>query len=159
MEYGLLKLIHIGSLILWLGPALGAWLVFKVVEQDDVSPVTAKVNRVFFAMIVLEHIAFVTLLVSGVAMAFQFGGASSWLQQKLYIVGLVIIPLEVVDILLGNWLAAKASKKFYTGLDLTAAEARWLRIYHGPFTKLALLTIPLSVLTVMYLAVSKLPLL
>ena len=158
MDYALLKVLHIGSLIFWLGPALGAWLVFKGVEKDQINVVTAKVNNLFFTMITLEHIAFIVLLLSGFMMAsYANWFTSPWLQQKLFIVGLVIVPLELVDLVLGNWLALKASRKKYEGLALTPREEKWIRLYHGPFTKLALALIPLSVFLVMLLAVSKVP--
>lgn len=164
MEYSILKLFHIGALILWLGPALGAWLVFKAVEKEEISPVTEKVNRVFFAMITIEHIAFVVLLATGFMMAMTAGWFSAgmsgapWLSQKLMVIGLIIIPLEIVDLVLGNWLALKASNSMYSGEAINQKQKRWLEIYHGPFTKLAIALIPISVLLVMYLAVNKLPL-
>lgn len=161
MEYSITKLIHIGALVLWLGPALGAWIVLKAVEKEEVSPITAKVNRAFFAMITLEHVAFFVLLASGLYMA-TIGGwlqaESPWLIQKLWVIGLIIIPLEVVDIVLGNWLAAQATKTKYAGMRISQRQQRWLEIYHGPFTKLAIVVIPLSVLWVMFLAISKTPL-
>ena len=159
MGYSILKLVHIGALVLWLGPALGAWIVLKAVEREEVNSVTAKVNRAFFAMITLEHIAFFVLLATGLYMAMMAGWfATTWVHQKLLIIGLIIIPLEVVDIVLGNWLAAKASRNLYNGQKLSRREQRWLVIYHGPFTKLAIVIIPLSVILIMYLAVSKSPL-
>tara|TARA_B100002049_G_C16005884_1_gene343628 strand:- start:128 stop:610 length:483 start_codon:yes stop_codon:yes gene_type:complete len=158
MDYSLIKVFHIGALILWLGPAFGAWLVFKAVESESISNVTAKINRMFFAMITLEHLAFVALLISGFSMAFQANWFSSpWLHQKLFILALVIVPLEIIDIALGNWLAMKASAKKYSGYKLTFRQEKWIRIYHGPFTKLALATMPISVFGVIYLAVSKAP--
>ena len=159
MEYAILKLVHIGALIFWLGPALGAWLVLQAIKNENIGPVTAKVDHVFFLMVTLEHVAFIVLLLTGFSMAFLAGWFTSpWLQQKLLVVGLVIVPLEIVDIFLGNWLAAKASKSVHLGIA-SAQQRRWLALYHGPFTKLALLTIPVSVVIVMYLAVSKTPLL
>ncbi|GAA0342938.1 hypothetical protein GCM10009092_04460 [Bowmanella denitrificans] len=158
MDYPLLKLLHIGALIFWLGPALGAWLVLKAVDKiaDLSNPIAAKVSKVFFFTIVIEHVAFAVLLASGFTLAFQYGFIhTDWLQQKLYIVLLIIVPLEVVDILLGNWLTAQASKKLYAGQPMTKWDQRWIDVYHGPFTKIALLVIPISVLMVMYLAVGK----
>ena len=65
-----LKVIHIGSLVRWLGPALGSWLVLRYMQQQEgeLSPATAKVYRVFFWTLTLEHIALVTLLLSGASM-------------------------------------------------------------------------------------------
>ena len=157
-DYGLLKLIHIGSLILWLGPALGAWLVLRALDDKNFAggAVAAKVSRVFYVTVIIEHVAFVGLLTSGFYLAhtYHFFG-SPWLTQKLAIVLLIIVPLEVVDIILGNWLASTASKKAYAGIVLTSWERRGLEIYHGAFTKIALLVLPIAVLLILYLATSK----
>lgn len=158
MEYSILKLIHLGALILWLGPAFGAWIVLKFITSEQPNSTTAKVNQAFFTMITLEHVAFIALLASGFLMAHTAGWfASPWLSQKLMIVGAIIIPLEIIDIVLGNWLAAKASAKLSLG-TASPKQVRWLALYHGPFTKLALFVIPTTVVLVMYLAVSKAPL-
>ncbi|MFY8274703.1 DUF2269 domain-containing protein [Pseudoalteromonas sp. SSDWG2] len=156
MDYTLLKVAHIGALILWLGPALGAWIAYKTIDKEPVSSVTQRLNAVFYAMVTLEHLAFAVLITSGLAMA-MLGNwfDTQWLTQKLWLVLVIIIPLEIVDVVLGNWLAAKAAKKQYQGLPLNSSEQSILLIYHGPFTKLAIALIPLSVLLVMYLAVSK----
>ena len=115
-----------------------------------------KINRIFFLTIVLEHLAFLALIASGVALALRFGfWGQEWLNAKLLIVGVIIVPLEIVDVLLGNWLAAKASEKYFSGKNLSAFEQRCLTIYHGLFTKIALLIIPLSVVAVMFIAISK----
>lgn len=158
MDYAVLKLIHLGALIFWLGPALGAWLVLKAVETGSYQPgsLTEKVSRVFYLTVLLEHVAFIVLLATGLLMAihFQMMG-SDWLNQKLYLVFLVVVPLELADIALGNWIVSSASKKLYAGKPLKGWERAGLSIYHGIFTKIALLVIPLSVLAIMYLAISK----
>lgn len=157
-EYTLIKLLHIGALLFWLGPPFGAWLVLKVVGDENFQPgsTAGKVNRVFFYTIILEHIAFVLLLASGFYLAMHYNWfGSEWLTQKLMIVAAVIIPLEVVDVLLGNWVANRASRKLYAGNPLKSWEAWGLKLYHGWFTRLALVVIPISVLLVMYLAIGK----
>ncbi len=157
-EYAITKLIHIGALIFWLGPALGAWLVYKSVdtEQNKKSSLAKTVSRVFYQMIMLEHIALAALLITGILLAIQANWFSvPWLQQKLYLVGLIIIPLEVADIVLGNWLANRASGKLFSGQTLTEKEHWAHQFYHGLFTKIALILIPVSVTLIMYLAISK----
>lgn len=158
IEYSLLKLLHLGALIFWLGPPLGAWLVLKVVERDASlsDPVAAKVSKVFYWMVFLEHIAFAVLLATGFTLALKYGlMGADWLQQKLWIVLLVVVPLEVIDVLLGNWIAARASQKRHAGLPLTSWEGIGYAFYHGLFTRVALIVIPISVLCIMYLAISK----
>ena len=158
IEYGLLKLLHIGALIFWLGPPLGAWLVLKAVEDGSyqTNSVAEKVSKVFFITLIIEHVAFVTLLLSGFYLAFtyQLFGAD-WLTYKLYIVLLVVVPLEIIDVLLGNWIASTASKKLYQGQSIPKWQQKGLALYHGAFTKLALIIIPLAVVAIMFLATSK----
>jgi uncharacterized membrane protein len=157
-EYALIKLVHLGALVLWLGPAFGAWLILRAVENNEtgINAVTAKVSRVFFLIIALEHVAFGVLLATGLILGFHYGWAGTdWFKQKLFIVLVLIVPLELVDIALGNWLAANAAKKRYAGQPLQRLDRLALDVYHGVFTKIALVIIPLSVMTVMFLAISK----
>lgn len=156
--YAALKVLHLGSLIMWLGPAIGSWLVLRYMQQQEgeLSPATAKVYRVFFWTITLEHIALCTLLLSGAAMAFHYGFiAMPWLQQKLWLVLLLIVPLEIVDIWLGNWKVKKLTEKRSSGTSLSQREQAMINFYHKGFTNLALVTLPLTVLVIMWLAVSK----
>jgi len=157
-EYALIKLVHLGALIFWLGPPFGAWLVLKVVEKRGISqdPVAAKVSQMFFATIVLEHVAFIVLLGTGFTLAYRYQlWGAEWLSQKLFLVLMVIVPLELIDIVLGNWIARQAATKLYQGKVLRSWERRGLVFYHGIFTKLALVVIPISVIVIMYLAISK----
>lgn len=157
-EYGVNKLVHLGALVFWLGPALGAWWVLRTVENGSYAPgsVAEKVSRVFYRTVIVEHVAFIVLLVTGFLMATQYGlMGTEWVRQKLAIVLLVVVPLEIVDVILGNWVASTASSKLYAGKPLSPWEKRGLSLYHGAFTKVALLVIPLSVLIIMYLATSK----
>lgn len=157
-EYALLKLLHLGALVFWLGPPLGAWLVLKGIESGLAAGDTAlaRVNRVFFLTLILEHVAFVVLLATGFTLVYRYQlFGPQWLDQKLVIVLLVIVPLEIVDVLLGNWVASQASGKLHAGKPLKSWETRGLALYHGTFTRIALMVIPVSVLAIMYLAISK----
>ncbi|WP_127026143.1 DUF2269 family protein [Rheinheimera mangrovi] len=159
--YSLLKVIHIGSLILWLGPALGSWLVLRYFQQQqgEISSGTSLVYKVFFLTLTLEHLALCTLLMSGAWMAFGYGWIDMpWLQNKLLLVLLLIVPLEIVDIWLGNWKVQQLIKKRSLGEALTSRQQNLIQFYHKGFTNLALLTLPVTVLAIMWLAVSKQPL-
>jgi len=156
--YATLKFVHLGSLIMWLGLALGSWLVLRYMQQHEgeLAASTAKVYRVFFWTITLEHIALCSLLLSGAAMAFHYGFITMpWLQQKLWLVLLVIVPLEIVDIWLGNWKVKKLTEKRSAGAALSQREQALISFYHKGFTNLALITLPVTVLVIMWLAVSK----
>ena len=158
IEYGLAKIIHLDALIFWLGPPLGAWFALKAIDSKEFvsGSVVEKVNEVFYLTLILEHVAFVALIASGVYLAVAFNMLSGdWLKQKLLIIGIIVVPLEILDVLLGNWLANTASKKLYAGGVPSHWEKRGLKIYHGIFTKIAILVMPLCVFAIMYLATTK----
>jgi len=71
---------------------------------------------------------------------------------------LLIVPLEIVDIWLGNWKVQQLIKKRSLGEALTSRQQNLIQFYHKGFTNLALLTLPVTVLAIMWLAVSKQPL-
>lgn len=156
--YNLIKVMHIGAFMLWIGPALGSWLVLKFMQrqQGETSPATYLVYRVFFATLVLEHLAFALLLATGGWMAYSAGWfGSPWLWQKLLLVGAVVIPLELLDVYLGNWKVKQLVERRANGANLNAKEQRLLQFYHGTFTHAALLLLPACVLAILWLAVSK----
>lgn len=158
MDYSLLKLVHLGALVFWLGPPLGAWLVLRYMQNPGVcgSSTLLSVSKVFFGTLVIEHVAFVVLLSTGYLLASGFGFFGvEWLQQKLLIILVFLVPVEIADVIFGNILAAKAAQKLYSSDELTVTENWCLNFYHGTFTKLAIAVVPVSVVIIMYLAVSK----
>lgn len=158
MSYTLIKLLHIGSLIFWIGPALGSWLVLRYSQHKtgELSETTGLVYKIFFFTLTLEHIALVVLLSTGAIMAFHFGyWPAQWLQWKLAIIVSVIVPLEVVDIWLGNWKVKRLIEKRNNGTELTALEHKFVRFYHRCFTHAAIVILPIAVFLVMWLAISK----
>ncbi len=152
-----LKIIHIGSLIFWLGPSLGTWLLLLALRkhQGEFTPATHLGYKVFIQMLILEHVAFAVLLASGIGMAcliYSFGPA--WIQWKLMIILLVIIPLEIADIWIGNIKLPTIFSQFnQNGYNTTAITT--LRIYHQYVTYIAIALIPISVLTIMWLVIAK----
>lgn len=156
--YSLLKVTHLGAFMLWLGPALGSWLVLRYMQQQEgeTSRTTALVYKVFFLTLTLEHIAFCILLVSGGWMAYSAGWLHApWLQQKLWLVLGLIIPLEIADIWLGNWQVKKLVTLRSKGQSLTPSQQTMVDFYHHGFTRIALVLLPVTVLLIMWLAVSK----
>ena len=86
---------------------------------------------------------------------FYWSWAHAWLGYKLLIILIVIIPIEIVDIYLGNWKVEKLVEKRRDGVTLTSQEESVIDFYHGVFTKTAILLIPTSVICIMWLAISK----
>lgn len=156
--YTLIKLIHIGSLIFWIGPALGSWLVLTYSQKltGEESASTKLVYRVFFFTLSLEHIALAALLSSGAIMAFHFGHwPAQWLQWKLLIIAAVIVPIELIDIGLGNWKVKQLIEKRSHGEKLSASEHKLIHYYHYYFTTFAIAVLPFTVFAIMWLAIAK----
>jgi len=152
-----LKLVHIGALIFWLGPSLGAWFVLLAMrkQQGEFTPATHLVYRIFIKMLILEHIAFVVLLATGIGMiACLYDHAAPWLQWKLLIVFAVIVPLEIADIWYGNIKLPQIFSTFNQhGYD--EQHSKILFTYHRYVTGAAIVIIPLSVLAIMWLVIAK----
>jgi len=152
-----LKILHIGSLVFWLGPSLGAWSILMAMRKQlgEITPATHLAYRIFIKMLILEHVAFVALIASGVGMAaLIFGFNQPWLQWKLLIILLLIVPLEILDIWYGNIkLPQIFSRLNESGYDIK--QTRTLYIYHAYVTRIAIAIIPISVLAIMWLVIAK----
>lgn len=157
MEYALVKVLHLGALVFWLGPPLGAWLMLRRAQQTIKDPQQLyQQYRLFYRLIALEHVALLVLLGSGVWMAANYSWFESpWLQQKLKLVFWGLLPLELLDILLANYLLPRYSKMQAEGAELEGWQVRLIGFYHGPFTYIAIVLIPCLTLAIMYLASSK----
>lgn len=152
-----LKILHIGALIFWLGPSLGAWFVLLALRkhEGEITPATYLAYRVFIKMLILEHVAFVALIASGIGMAcLVYGFNQPWLQWKLLIILLLIVPLEIVDIWYGNIQLPRIFSRFNAaGYDVN--QTKTLHIYHSYVTRIAIAAIPISVLAIMWLVIAK----
>lgn len=152
-----LKIVHIGSLVFWLGPSLGAWFILIAMRKQlgEITPATHLAYRVFIKMLILEHVAFVVLIASGIGMTtLLFGFNQPWLQWKLLIILLFIVPLEILDIWYGNIkLPQIFSRLSEAGYD--TKQTRTLHIYHAYVTRFAIAIIPVSVLAIMWLVIAK----
>jgi len=152
-----LKILHIGSLIFWLGPSLGAWFVLLPLRKHlgEITPAAHLAYRIFIKTLILEHIAFVALIASGIGMAcLVFGFNQPWLQWKLLIIVFLIVPLEILDIWYGNIKLPQIFLRFNdAGYDTT--QTKTLHIYHTYVTRTAIAVIPISVLAIMWLVIAK----
>jgi len=158
MSYTLVKLIHIGSLVFWLGPALGSWLVLKYSQKKtgEYSEATSLIYKIFFFTLTLEHVALACVLSTGLILGFYFGHwPAEWLQWKLLIILVVIIPLEIVDIWLGNWKVKRLVESRILGETLSSKEQALINFYHSKFTTFAIAVLPISIAAIMWLAIAK----
>lgn len=145
--YAICKAIHIASLVCWLGPTLGSWWALKRAEKESAT-VKQNVYATFLQTLWVEHIALVTLLGSGAVMAsLSNAWFASWLMLKLAIITAVILPLEIIDIYIGNfYLPKRANIRNPTRLE---------KFYHGPFTRVAMIVLPPAVVVIFLVATTK----
>jgi len=151
------KVIHIGSLIFWLGPSLGAWFCLLSLrkQQGEFSIATQSIYKIFIKMLIVEHVAFVTLLITGFCMAyFWFGFQQAWIQWKLLIILCLIVPLEIFDIWYGNIRLGRIYSVTERN-SYTDDETRSLFVYHRYVTSAAIIIIPASVLCIFWLVIAK----
>lgn len=152
-----LKILHIGALIFWLGPSLGAWLVLLATRKyvGEITPAAHLAYRIFIKLLIVEHIAFVALIISGFGMVYLvYGFNQPWLQWKLLIILLFVVPLEMLDIWYGNIKLPQIFSRFNeAGYDTT--QSKTLHIYHVYVTRTAIAIIPASVLIIMWLVIAK----
>lgn len=156
--YIILKILHLGALILWVGPGLGAWIMMLVINQrfGEPSRVSHLTYLLFLRLMWLEHIALVVLLTSGALLAWQTGQfTAAWLQMKFFIICLLLLPLEAVDIWFVHLRLPRLFDRREVNTPYSRSEYRLLQLYHQRFTPVALITLPLAVLSIMYLAIGK----
>lgn len=146
--YAVCKAIHIASLVFWLGPTLGSWWALKRAEKESAAAKQSAYST-FLQTLWVEHIALVTLFASGAIMAsLSNAWLASWLMLKLAIIAAVILPLEAIDIYIGNVHLPK-----HANLE---SPTRLERFYHGPFTKAAMILLPPAVMAIFIIATTKL---
>ncbi len=155
-----LKLIHLGALVLWLGPALGAWWLLMSANRQfgDPSPMSQHLYKTFLKIVWLEHIALGVLLLSGFLYASlaEFSLSEiAWLKYKLIVIALFVLPLEAADI----WFSHVKLQRLFSKHDplqpYTQETAALLGFYHGIFTRAALVILPPAVIAIMWLAIAK----
>jgi hypothetical protein len=156
--FNLTKLVHIGALIFWIGPTMGAWWMLRAANYrfDEPGMVSQFLYQVFLRLLWVEHLAFAVLLSSGAAMAWLHGRwGASWLEMKLVLVFTVVVPLELVDIWLGHIRLPALFRHRHPSRPYSAREMTLLDLYHGRLTRIGLRVLPVVVALIMWLAVSK----
>lgn len=156
--YPFLKLLHLASLIFWLGPSLGAWWMLRLGNRQFGEPGLASqyLYLVFFKLVQLEHIAFASLLGSGIGMAcISHGLAQHWLLVKLSLLITIVLPIELIDIWFGNIQLPRLFNQRHPVRPYSTQERQILRRYHQRLVPVALLLLPPTLVLMFWLAISK----
>ncbi len=158
--FAIIKVVHLGALVVWLGPSGGVWLVLMQARRETGEPsqVTHYLYKGFLRILWLEHLGFVAVLATGLVMLHMYGSgamANHWIRLKLAVVVFVILPIEITDLwfshrALPGVFAARRAEVPYEG-----GERRLLDIYHRRFTPVALPLLLTAIVVVMWLAVAK----
>lgn len=149
----LLKLVHLGALIFWVGPSTGAWLMLRLNEHPN-GVFGRSLFRVFLRLVWIEHIALGGLIVSGLALAATqgyFQHPPAWFAIKLLIVLGVIMPFELLDI----WFSHFRLPALLRAVSDVGTFDRATQFYHRIFTPLAVAVLVPSIAMVVWLALGK----
>lgn len=158
--FPIVKVVHLGALVVWLGPSGGAWLVLMQArrEMGELNPVTHYLYQGFLRILWLEHLGFATMLASGLVMIHMYGSGAMeihWLRLKLAVVVFVVLPIEIADL----WFSHRALPGIFTlrrpEVPYESGEQRLLDLYHRRFTPVALPLLLAAIVVVMWLAVAK----
>lgn len=117
-----IKFVHVLSATLWLWSTAVAFMYFvvPVMQHWRRSPEDAELIELrnwvlerFDQGVVMEHVAFPLLVISGLLMLFvgSWTTASSWLVLKLAIVIAIMMPIEIVDYYLTHFGGNKRLKR------------------------------------------------
>lgn len=153
-----IKLVHLGALILWLGPGIGAWWMLRraLFRFDEPGMVSHFLYRAFLRLMWLEHVALAVLLGSGALLAaLTHAYDSDWFRYKLLLVALIVLPLEVIDVWFSHVRLPAILRGRHPSQPYAAAEIHTLRVYHNRFTPAAVLLLPATIVVIMWLAIGK----
>ncbi len=118
------KFLHLVAVILWIGPPLGAYVfLFQAHRSKDEAKILWA-ERITERVLVLEHVALLVLVASGLAVVAESDWALlavPWLRKKLVLFGGVLV-FEAFDI----WLNHRVVKRL---LDraVPLSDPRWHR--------------------------------
>jgi hypothetical protein len=156
----IVKVIHLGALVLWLGPSGGAWIVLMLARREvgDPSPVAHYLYRGFLRMLWFEHFAFVLMLGSGAVLLTLYGFSAiemTWLKLKLALVLGIVVPIEIADMWFSHVHLPRIFHARAPDAPYTQAELRILELYHRRFVPFALPLLLATVVVIMWLAVAR----
>lgn len=125
-----LLLIHILSLVAYLGPSLGGSYVYLAARRRGDPTLILWTLRQSIFLYNVEHLALLALLASGAAMLAAGGWAllaAGWMKWKLALIAAVILPVEIWDVAVVNYVLRRALQQ---GVRLDAPPlARAIRLH------------------------------
>lgn len=142
MSYGLAKLLHLITVILWIGPALGAYYFVWRVQKENDPDRALWVEKTAERVLVFEHLALAGMIGTGIWMLAASGWSmarAAWLQNKLYLFCAVLV-FEAFDIYVAHGLfhrlvnsGAKPGGKEWEEAEKVRKILLWMALPIGTF--------------------------
>ena len=153
------KLLHIGGLILWLGPSGGAWLLIQLSKRrlDQQSIEYNELYRDFLKFFWVQHLGLLLLLGSGVLLLSMYGHTAldwTWVQLKIVLVLCILLPIEVMDIWFGHVRLPSQFSSRDQHID-SRKKMKPLELYERRFVPISLPILLTTVVVIMWLAIAK----
>lgn len=156
------KFVHVFFVLMWTMSAVGAYIFYlrTTIYEFEKTPQDKELERrlvwayeQFDKTVVLEHIAFPVVLITGLLMFFGSGWSldNSWMLVKLCIIAVIFIPMEILDIWISHVLGPRISRN--RGSDPDSWDEG--RALHWKFLQATSPVVRLTVPAVVFLAVVK----
>ena len=160
-HFGIVKTLHVYSVMLWTSSAIGGFYYVVVAARERYSNKGDEELRRryewarwhFNKVVILEHVALIIMLPTGLMLATTLGWNQEigWLAQKVAIVTFVFIPMEIIDIALSHWIVPRAM----LGRSDQPAHYRRVMTFHTRFLRVTSYIILVTFPWVVYLVVAK----
>jgi hypothetical protein len=149
-RYGFFKLFHLIGVVLWLGPSTGAYYMIIFSMVDEQRSIELWLRQHYISFVHFELLGLFLIIASGLLMILAMQGAllrQWWLKMKIYIAGIIFIPLEAIQLYLYH---VRMNKAFKTGMGIREATALF-----DWFSVVAIVLLTLTVPAIFVLGVFK----
>ena len=160
-HYGVVKFIHLMSVIVWSASALGGFYYVLVASWERRhNPADAELARRyewtrwhFNFVVIMEHAAFIVAIPTGLMLAaiFNWNQEIPWLHVKIMVVVFVFVPMEILDMALAHFYVPRAM----LGRESHPARYRRVMKFHDRFLLVTSFIVVTTVPWVIYLATAK----